>query len=165
MFWSSLDDHFHGYLHPAGVVCVCHPHVVNLLIIKDPILLINIGSVTATIVQLSQIFTITDLDTILYPDWHSFNHPHILRARHPNVLANISPLHIINHLIVEDFVLVAENVVVDIVILEQLGRQDKGLYKATHGLPIVGQFPRNLDHHTLVQGGMSIHLYRKVCYG
>ena len=46
----------------------------------------------------------------------------------------------------------------DIVLLGTLRGQHEGLHEPSHGLAIVAQLPRHLDHHTIGQGLMAVHL-------
>ena len=42
------------------------------------------------------------------------------------------------------FILIAEDVVVDVVLLWALGREHEGLHEPSHRLPVVGQLPAHL---------------------
>ena len=55
-------------------------------------------------------------------------------------------------------VLVAEDVVVDVVLLGALGREDEGLHEPAHGLPVVAELARHLHHHAVRQGLVTVHL-------
>ena len=52
-----------------------------------------------------------------------------------------------------------EDVVMDVVLLGRLRRQHKGLHKPPHWLAVVGQLPRDLDHHSGGKGGVGVHLH------
>ena len=58
----------------------------------------------------------------------------------------------------KDIYLISKNIVVNVVLLRGLWRQNEGLDKPSHGLAIVGQLPGDLDHDTLSQGLVGVHL-------
>ena len=55
-------------------------------------------------------------------------------------------------------VLVAEDVVVDVVLLGALGREDEGLHEPAHGLPVVAQLARHLHQNAVPEGLLTVHL-------
>ena len=61
-------------------------------------------------------------------------------------------------MVAEDLVLIPEDIIVDVVLLGRLRRQDEGLHEPSHGLAVVGQLPGDLDHHPGPQRGVRIHL-------
>lgn len=36
--------------------------------------------------------------------------------------------------------------------------QHEGLHEPAHGLHVIGELPHHLHHHTVVQGGVGIHV-------
>ena len=45
-----------------------------------------------------------------------------------------------------------------LLLLGRLGSQDEGLHEPSHGAAVVGELARHLDHHTLGEGGVGVHL-------
>jgi hypothetical protein len=58
----------------------------------------------------------------------------------------------------ENFILVAEDVVVDVVLLWALGGEHEGLHKPPHRLPVVGQLAAHLDNHPIGQSLVRVDL-------
>lgn len=42
--------------------------------------------------------------------------------------------------------------------LTHLRREHEGLHEPAHGLHVIGELPHHLHHHTVVKGGVGVHV-------
>merc|ERR1719320_1232516 len=62
------------------------------------------------------------------------------------------------YVLIENLVLVAEDVIVDIVLLGALWGENKGLHEPPHRLPIVRELAAHLNYHPVGQSLVGVHL-------
>lgn len=88
---------------------------------------------------------------------------HRLLVHHGIVGVHITSVFLAGTIVLVDFVvrvnvLIAENIIMDVILLRRLGSQHEGLRETTHRLAIVGQFTGHLNNDAITEGSLRIHL-------